>query len=87
MMTVEAATEIVEKAGYKVIYTYVQPDTDWFDEYYNPLEQKLAQLSADANEEMKDAIDNTTQEIKVRREHGDEFGHVAFVLSLDLQVS
>ncbi len=80
MMTIEAATKIAQNAGYAVDYTYTQPDSDWFDEYYDPIERKIVVLSEMPNEEMRIALAATRQEIDVRRKYGNEYGHVGFVL-------
>lgn len=81
MMTVEQASELATSLGYLVDYTYVQPDSDWFDEYYNPLTEKITTLKDNSDENMQKALEMTRVEIDVRKNHGTEYGHVGFVLS------
>lgn len=80
--TVEQAERIARECGYSIDMIYIQPDSDWFIEYYDPMEQRLAELRLDADPEMQEAIRMTEEEIDVRRRYGDEYAHVGFVLSV-----
>jgi SAM-dependent methyltransferase len=82
MVSVEKASDIMKDSGYSVDFTYVQPDSDWFDEYYNPLTDKIIQLSNSTDPSMQAALQTTKLEINIRRKYADEYGHVGFVLSV-----
>lgn len=82
MTTVEQATAIATNLGYKLVMTYLQPDSDWFDEYYTPMEDKISRLGKNASADMKKAIEDTNFEISVRRRYGNEYGHVGFIFEL-----
>ncbi|WP_189824722.1 bifunctional class I SAM-dependent methyltransferase/N-acetyltransferase [Streptomyces finlayi] len=65
-------------AGYDVLGTYLQPDSDW-DEYYGPLGERAA--SADpAVPGMAEALAMCREELRVRREHGSDYGYTGYVL-------
>ncbi|MFF9350636.1 GNAT family N-acetyltransferase [Streptomyces sp. NPDC014734] len=65
-------------AGYHVLGTRVQPDSDW-DEYYVPLAARVA--AADASVPgMARAIAASREELAVRRDHGAEYGYACYVL-------
>ena len=81
MMTVDDAAEIARRAGYVVVDTYVQPESDWCDEYYDPLSSRVDELAPGADPQMQEALAMTSTEIDVRRRYGAEYGHVGFVLA------
>lgn len=81
MMTVDEAAEIARQAGYVVVDTYVQPDSDWFDEYYEPLLGRVDELAPGTDPQMQEVLAMTRTEIDVRRRYGAEYGHVGFVLA------
>lgn len=83
MMPAEKAIEIAKTVGYSIEFTYLQPDSDWFDEYYNPLEQKIEMLQDNPDPAIREVVKMTEFEISVRRKHGNEYGHIAFMLSKD----
>ncbi|WP_426404555.1 GNAT family N-acetyltransferase [Streptomyces sp. R-07] len=65
-------------AGYQVLGTVPQPESDW-DEYYVPLA-----AHADAADTtvpgMAEAVAGARAEITLRREHGADYGYAGFVL-------
>ncbi|WP_328941614.1 bifunctional class I SAM-dependent methyltransferase/N-acetyltransferase [Streptomyces sp. NBC_00250] len=65
-------------AGYQVLGTVPQPESDW-DEYYGPLA-----AHADAADTtvpgMAEAVAGARAEITLRREHGSDYGYAGFVL-------
>ncbi|CAM5496692.1 bifunctional class I SAM-dependent methyltransferase/N-acetyltransferase [Streptomyces narbonensis] len=65
-------------AGYHVLGTVPQPESDW-DEYYVPLA-----AHADAADTtvpgMAEAVAGARAEIALRREHGSDYGYTGFVL-------
>ncbi|WP_017236674.1 bifunctional class I SAM-dependent methyltransferase/N-acetyltransferase [Streptomyces sp. SS] len=65
-------------AGYHVLGTVPQPESDW-DEYYGPLA-----VHADAADTsvpgMAEAVAGARAEIALRREHGADYGYAGFVL-------
>ncbi|MGI5193382.1 GNAT family N-acetyltransferase [Streptomyces sp. CA-288835] len=67
-----------EAAGYTVLGTYQQPQSDW-DEYYGPLATK-ADVADLARPGMAEAVAGAREEIAQRREHGGEYGYVGYVL-------
>ncbi|WP_341256947.1 MULTISPECIES: SAM-dependent methyltransferase [Gordonia] len=65
------------EAGYRVLATYVLPDTDW-DEYYEPLAARIDSLRADGFD--PDVLDAAAAEIGVRHRNSSDFGYTAYVL-------
>ncbi|QGV77577.1 bifunctional class I SAM-dependent methyltransferase/N-acetyltransferase [Streptomyces ficellus] len=65
-------------AGYHVLGTYAQPESDWA-EYYGPLGER-ADAADPAAPGMAEALAATRAEIAMRRDHGTEYGYTGFVL-------
>ncbi|MFE7467289.1 GNAT family N-acetyltransferase [Streptomyces sp. NPDC057499] len=78
MRPVAGNTAAAVAAGYHVLGTLVQPDTDW-DAYYLPLAERVAAADASAPG-MAWALAATREELAMRREHGAEYGYAGYVL-------
>ncbi|MFF3957966.1 bifunctional class I SAM-dependent methyltransferase/N-acetyltransferase [Streptomyces sp. NPDC001890] len=65
-------------AGYHVLGSLVQPDSDW-DEYYVPLAERVEAAEASAPG-MAWALAATREELAMRRDHGAEYGYAGYVL-------
>ncbi|MFE0738041.1 GNAT family N-acetyltransferase [Streptomyces sp. NPDC058855] len=78
LRTVTANAAAAVAAGYHVLGTFLQPETDW-EEYYGPLA-----AHADAADTtlpgMAAAVAGARAEIALRREHGGEYGYAGFAL-------
>ncbi|MFJ3905291.1 GNAT family N-acetyltransferase [Streptomyces sp. NPDC090025] len=65
-------------AGYHVLATVPQPESDW-DAYYGPLGERAG--AADTTVPgMADAVSGARAEIAMRRAHGTDYGYTGFVL-------
>lgn len=66
-------------AGYEVVAVHPLPDSDWFDDYYTPLAERVetADLSVPG---MPEAVAATRDEIAMRRQHGSEYRYAGYVL-------
>jgi SAM-dependent methyltransferase len=79
LRTTEQNTAAARALGYAVIAVHPLPDSDWFDEYYTPLEARLA--AADVTDPaMAQAVAVTRAEIAMRREHGVDYRYTGYVL-------
>ncbi|MFB7590974.1 GNAT family N-acetyltransferase [Streptomyces sp. NPDC056169] len=65
-------------AGYHVLGTVPQPESDW-DEYYVPLAAH-AEAADTTVPGMAEAVAGARAEIALRREHGTDYGYAGFVL-------
>ncbi|NBM19390.1 methyltransferase domain-containing protein [Streptomyces sp. GC420] len=66
-------------AGYEVVAVHPLPDSDWFDEYYDPLAARVA--AADTTDpDMAAAVDATRAEIALRERHGADYRYTGYVL-------
>ncbi|WP_250548553.1 SAM-dependent methyltransferase [Pseudonocardia sp. H11422] len=66
-------------AGWTVGAVYVLPESDWWDEYYTVLEDRLATL--DRSDPDQAAVhDLESREIMMRRAHGADYAYTGYVL-------
>jgi len=76
----EAATvAAAEAAGYEVLATRLLPESDWWDEYYTPLEARIDAWPA-PDAETAAALAGNRAEVDLRRAHPGDYGYVAYVL-------
>ncbi|WP_316043288.1 bifunctional class I SAM-dependent methyltransferase/N-acetyltransferase [Actinomadura sp. CNU-125] len=77
--TAEENAAIVRAAGYEVVARLPLPETDWWEEYYTPLEERIgaADLSRPG---MAEAVAGTREEIALRRAHGEDYRYTGYVL-------
>jgi serine/threonine-protein kinase HipA len=70
----------VRAAGFDLIDHFTLPPAAWWDEYYAPLEQRMAHLAPAADAELGAVIDETRREIELYRRHGHTYGYVFYLL-------
>ncbi|MFD3334866.1 class I SAM-dependent methyltransferase [Streptomyces sp. NPDC058700] len=78
LRTVTENARAAVEAGYRVIGSFVQPDSDW-DEYYGPLAVRVEAADTGAPG-MAEAVAGARAEIALRRAHGSDYGYAGFVL-------
>ncbi|MGE0121102.1 MAG: class I SAM-dependent methyltransferase [Dongiaceae bacterium] len=81
MGDVETCRRRVRDCGYILLGDFVLPESAWWDEYYEPLQARLAQLSTYAGHALWDAIaqDHRT-EIETYRRYAAYYGYVFLVM-------
>jgi SAM-dependent methyltransferase len=72
--------ERARAAGFDAIDHFALPPAAWWDEFYTPLQQRMAQLTPDADPALAAVIDETRREIELYRLHGDSYGYVFYLL-------
>jgi len=81
MTNVETNLSKIRASGYELIGNFTLPDSDWWEDYYTPLEAKFPQL----NEKFKDdldalkILDTTRLEIEMRRLYPEYYGYEFFI--------
>jgi ubiquinone/menaquinone biosynthesis C-methylase UbiE len=82
MTTIESNERVIADSGLRPIGNFVLPDSAWWDDYYDPMEQRLRMLR-DKYRDMPHAIaqiDQAQRELDVHRKHSDCYGYVFFVM-------
>jgi hypothetical protein len=59
---------------------FTLPAAAWWDEFYTPLEARMAQLAPDADPALAAVIAETRGEIEVYRRYGDTYGYVFYLM-------
>ena len=80
--TIPENLEIISRCGYKVLGHFALPEEAWWEEYYDPLEERLSQLRTkyqDDQEALK-ILDNEQEEIDLYRKYSEWYGSVFFAL-------
>jgi SAM-dependent methyltransferase len=72
--------ERARAAGFDAIDHFTLPPAAWWDEFYTPLEQRMAQLAPDADPALAAMIEETRREIGLYRLHCDSYGYVFYLL-------
>lgn len=80
MLHVNDATALFSGSGLMVIHQFLQPTSDWMDDYYSPLEERSNTLLEHLDSAVRQAARGAQREIDIFRSHSDEYGHVGFVL-------
>jgi len=80
MGDIEENLERARAAGFAVIDHFTLPPAAWWDEYYVPLEERIARLAPDADPELAAVIAETRREIELFRRCSDSYGYVFYLL-------
>lgn len=66
--------------GFSVVEMRRLPDSAWWDNYYRPLEARMADLQPDATGVLAEVIAETRREIDLFREFSSAYGYTFYVL-------
>ncbi len=71
-----------ERAGFRVLDSFILPAEDWRSEYYSPLRDRIEELREQsfARTDLALAIAEVEDEIAVFERHGDCYGYVFYLL-------
>ncbi|MGH6917418.1 MAG: SAM-dependent methyltransferase, partial [Geminicoccaceae bacterium] len=67
-------------AGFDVLDHFALPPEAWWDEYYAPLEERMARLAPEADPALAAAIAETRREIDLYRRFGDAYGYLFYLM-------
>ena len=81
--TVAAKLEVIESAGYELLGHFVFPTNAWTDQYYDPMEQRIAEKEKDWKgiPEAEAVLGEASNEISVFRRFSDYFSYAFFVMA------
>ncbi len=82
MAPVDENLAIARRSGYAVLEHFTMPESAWWDDYYLPLERRLAHLRPQyaSNPEALEAIASTQEQIDLYRRFSAFYGYVFYVL-------
>jgi SAM-dependent methyltransferase len=81
MGTIEANVAAAQREGFEVFDHFVLPPEAWWDDFYEPLEERMAAL-APADADLAAVIAETRREIDLYRRFGGAYGYVFYLMRL-----
>jgi ubiquinone/menaquinone biosynthesis C-methylase UbiE len=81
MGTIDVNIQRLEKQGYRLIEHFHLPDSSWWDNYYNPLAERIAMLRKKyaGNAEARNQLDEEYGEIELFRTYSKYYGYEFYV--------
>lgn len=81
--TVAAKLETIKRNGYTVLGHFVLPASAWTDQYYDPMEERMAEKVKDWRgiPEAQAILSEARNEISLFRRHSDYFSYAFFVMN------
>ncbi len=76
----EQNIEYARQCGFRVLQTHRLSQQAWWDNYYNPLKERIKSLQATADHIMQTVIHETDTEIDLFERFGDSYGYTFYVL-------
>jgi ubiquinone/menaquinone biosynthesis C-methylase UbiE len=82
MKTMEENLSILRNTGYREIDHFVLPESSWWDDYYTPLEKRIALLREKYrdDEEAMTLLRESQRESDLYRKYSDWYGYVFYVM-------
>lgn len=78
----ESNRHAIAEAGYDLIGTFDLPESDWWDEYYTPLSERIDALERSGDPDAAELVPMLREEIVLRRDHGADYGYTGYVMRL-----
>jgi hypothetical protein len=85
LQDVEANLRVIRRAGYRLVDHFTLPESDWWDNYYRPIEEKLPVIRK-KYQDHPDALsvaDMESREIEYYRKYSDYYGYVFYVMKAE----
>lgn len=80
--TIEGNIDIIERLGYQFVEYFIVPESGWWDEYYNPIEEKMGDLRSryKNDPEATATLDEMQLEIEMYRGYSEYYGNVFYIM-------
>jgi SAM-dependent methyltransferase len=80
MQSVEENRRTIHAQGYELLGDFALPERDWWDEYYDPREARIASAWDAATGEARTALEEMRHEADILRQSEGSFGYVFYTL-------
>ena len=79
---IESNIKIIQESGYSPVGHFVLPKSGWWNDYYNPLIERIKVLREEyyGDKEANDMMDNTEREIEIYKKYSDYYGYVFYLM-------
>jgi ubiquinone/menaquinone biosynthesis C-methylase UbiE len=73
--------EYIKNTGYQFVESFVLPESDWWNDYYNPITEKLPILKEKykSDTEALNVLENEEKEIALYRKYSSYYGYVFYI--------
>ena len=84
---VNANVAAIAAAGYEIVDSFALPEAAWWNDYYDPLERKIARLEEVYGDRLEalQAIESERQEIDLYRNYSKYYGYVFYIAEVDVK--
>lgn len=82
MVSIEENSRIIQDCGYSEMGHFVLPESAWWQDYYDPLIQRVKMLREKyaGDPEAQGELDNELEEIEIYRKYHEYYGYVFYVM-------
>ena len=82
MKNIEENITILQESGYTYIDSFILPESAWWDDYYIPLESRLANLrnKYKGNPDANAILDEQQREIELYKKYSQYYGYVFYIM-------
>jgi len=71
---------LINSSGFRVVAVHRLPSQAWWDNYYDPLREKISTLEDSSDSVMKAVINETEEEMEFFRAHDKDYGYTFFIM-------
>ena len=85
MRDTAANLQAIQDAGYRLLGNFRLPEAAWWDEYYRPLEHRIAALESrlPGDQAARAVAEMERREIALYRKYADYYGYEFYVMRLE----
>jgi ubiquinone/menaquinone biosynthesis C-methylase UbiE len=82
IQTREENLALLQQAGYRAVGHFALPESAWWQDYYTPLEKRIAILTEQYrdNDEALAFLDNSQREINLYRKYSEWYGYAFYIM-------
>ena len=80
--TIDRNEELIERTGFELLHHFVLPESDWWEEYYGPIEKKLPKLFEEHGQDAEAfrVLEAEKKEIDLYRKYSSYYGYVFYIV-------
>jgi ubiquinone/menaquinone biosynthesis C-methylase UbiE len=72
--------DLINSSGFEVLGVYRLPSSAWWENYYDPLCEKITAMRNSDDKEIQAVINETEEEMKFFKKHENDYGYTYFIM-------
>jgi serine/threonine-protein kinase HipA len=72
--------DLINSSGFEVLGVHRLPSTAWWDNYYDPLREKISAMRSCGDQEIQAVISETEDEMNFFKEHEKDYGYTYYIM-------